>query len=102
MNLAKMPCEKERISSCSSDYIKSCYAYESVIMLRKLLVVLCSVFLTDSYQAQLLTLNVVIMLSLALQLYFSPFKSKRMNSLVSFDGKKRMFMSLAALLAKFL
>lgn len=50
-------------------------------MFRKLLVVCLSVFLTDSYQGQLLALNVVILLALAVQLYYTPYKTNRMNNL---------------------
>ena len=50
-------------------------------MLRKLAVVSCSVFLTDYYQGQLMALNAVILMALALQLYFMPYKAVRMNHL---------------------
>ena len=50
-------------------------------MFRKLAVVCLSVFLTDSYEGQLMALNVVILLSLALQLYYRPYKADRMNNL---------------------
>ncbi|GAX80519.1 hypothetical protein CEUSTIGMA_g7957.t1 [Chlamydomonas eustigma] len=63
------------------DYTKTSYAWESAIMLRKLLVVVVSVFLTDIFQAQLMTLNVIIVAALALQIFFKPYKAARMNLL---------------------
>ncbi|GLC43228.1 hypothetical protein PLESTM_001445000 [Pleodorina starrii] len=65
-----------------SDYEDRCYMWESVIMLRKLAVVTVVVFLgAISVQVQLLVSLGVMLLALAAQIWYDPYRCPRMDAL---------------------
>lgn len=62
-----------------SGYRWKCYYWEFVILYRKVLIIMCGVFISSSIPMQALTIQLVLLSSLLLQLYVRPFTSYHLN-----------------------
>ena len=74
---------RKRYGFLFNGYTKSEYYWEFVILYRKILIISCSVFIANlaSVNIQALTVLILLIISLVMQLNFSPYSGKELNTM---------------------
>ena len=62
-----------------SGYRRKCYYWEFVILYRKVLIIICAVFINNSIPLQALTIQVVLLVAFFLQLRVQPYTTPQLN-----------------------
>jgi len=63
-----------------SGYTRHCFYWEFVILYRKILIIICAVFINNSIQLQALTIQVVLLVAFFLQLQIQPYTTPQLNT----------------------
>ena len=72
---------KMRYGFLTNGYMRKRYYWEFVILYRKVLIIICSVFLSGTIAVQALTVELILFLFLLLQARVSPYTTKQLNHL---------------------
>ena len=62
-----------------SGYTRRCFYWEFVILYRKVLIIICAVFINNSIQLQALTIQIVLLFAFFLQLLIQPYTTRQLN-----------------------
>jgi len=62
-------------------YRRHCFYWEFVILYRKVLIIICAVFMTNSIPQQALTIQVILLIAFFLQLHVEPYTTSQLNQI---------------------